>query len=286
MGSFGNTVARMRMVQGMMDRPEELVTSDSGQFEKGQIQSLDPWRTFLCFNDPRSRWSLQREAYAGLIAQGVNFSFRDGGVITAAGLAVHAVSQGLCVSTAGVEWRTASGVDLYIAAKRLKIKGWFAPKKFENHAEPFFRSASLVQKMLDRDPNFPFLDEWDGELVPSLFADRSLRGLRRSSMRVAADSMAEQASRSKNENFYRDPKWMQVQHQEESERWRSGWRDMCSEWFLLMLINRVPNAEDYARDFIEKCENHYRKLGRVLPLTLKYLEQQLQEVRQRQLEME
>ena len=61
---------------------------------------------------------------------------------------------------------------------------------------------------------------------------------------------------------------------------------MCSEWFLLMLINRVPNAEDYARDFVEKCEDHYQKLGRVLPLTLKYLEQQLQEVRQRQLEME
>ena len=30
---------------------------------------------------------------------------------------------------------------------------------------PFVRTALLVQKMLDRDPNLPFLDEWEEELV-------------------------------------------------------------------------------------------------------------------------
>ena len=105
MGSFADIGARMRLVQSMLDNAD----LDSGPKDRGQLEAIDPWRTFLCFNDPRIRWSLQREAYAGLLAEGVNFSFRDGGVITAAGVAVDAASQGLRVSTEGIEWGKASG---------------------------------------------------------------------------------------------------------------------------------------------------------------------------------
>lgn len=295
MGSFRDIGTRMRLVQGMMDN----AALDFDPKERVQIEAIDPWRTFLCFNDPRIRWSLQREAYAGLLAEGVNFSFRDGGVITAAGVAVDAAFRGLRVSTEGVEWRKASGVDLYIAAHRLKTKAWDASKQFGKHAEPFIRTASLVQKMLDRDPNLPFLNEWDGELVPSLFADRSLRGLRRSSMRVAADSVVARASRNVNEHSYENPKWMQIQHvfhalnkvaksdehdsegREDADRWRSGWRDMCSEWFVLMLNNHVQRAHHEATAFVIDC----KKTDRVLPEPLRCLERQLKEVRDRQLEM-
>ena len=133
MGSFADIGARMRLVQSMLDNAD----LDSGPKDRGQLEAIGPWRTFLCFNDPRIRWSLQREAYAGLLAEGVNFSFRDGGVITAAGVAVDAASQGLRVSTEGIEWGKASGVDLYIAAQRLKIKSWDASKQLEKHARLF-----------------------------------------------------------------------------------------------------------------------------------------------------
>lgn len=293
MGPFGNIGTRMRLVQGMMENVEECTASDSGPRESGQIEAIDPWRTFLCFNDPRIRWSLQREAYAGLLAEGVNFSSRDGGVITAAGVAVDAASRGLVVSTEGVEWREASGVDLYIAAHRLKIKGWDASKQCGECAEPFVRTALLVQKMLDRDPKLPLLDEWEGELIPALFADRSLRGLRRSSMRVAADSMVEHVSRNVNESLYQDPKWMQLQHvfhdlekvvksdergseeKEEAYRWRSGWRDMCSEWFVLMLSNHVERALHDADAFVDSCKEE----DRVLPEPLKHLKTAVENLR-------
>lgn len=287
MGSFAEIGARMRLVQSMLDNAD----LDSGPKDRGQLEAIDPWRTFLCFNDPRIRWSLQREAYAGLLAEGVNFSFRDGGVITAAGVAVDAASQGLRVSTEGIEWGKASGVDLYIAAQRLEIKDGDASKQFGKHAEPFLRTASLVRKMLDRNPNLPFLNEWEEELVPSLFADRSLRGLRRSSMRVAADSMVEQASRDIDGFSYQNPKWIQVQppdhksegfiSKEDAHRWRSGWRDMCSEWFVLMLSNHVLRAHDEATAFVIEC----KRTDRVLPEPLRCLERHLKEIRDRQLEM-
>ena len=291
MGPFGNIGTRMRLVQGMMENVEECACSRLWPRESGQIEAIDPWRTFLCFNDPRIRWSLQREAYAGLLAEGVNFSSRDGGVITAAGVAVDAASRGLVFSTEGVEWRKASGVDLYIVAHRLKIKGWDAPKRCES-AEPFVRTALLVQKMLDRDPK-PSVLGGGRELIPALFADRSLRGLRRSSMRVAADSMVEQVSRNVNESPYQDPKWMRLQHvfhdpekvvksdesgseeKEEAYRWRSGWRDMCSEWFVLMLSNHVERALHDADAFVRSCKEE----DRVLPEPLKHLNTAVENLR-------
>ena len=118
-------------------------------------------------------------------------------------------------------------------------------------------------------------------------------------MRVAADSVVARASRNVNEYSYQNPKWMQLQHvfhdleedlrlkrldSEETKdayRWRSGWRDMCSEWFVLMLSNHVLRARDEATAFVLECES----TDPVLPEPLRCLRRHLKELRDRQLEM-
>ena len=44
------------------------------------------------------------------------------------------------------------------------------------------------------------------------------------------------------------------EEKEDAYRWRSGWRDMCSEWFVLMLNNHVQHAHHEATAFVIDCK--------------------------------
>ena len=65
------------------------------------------------------------------------------------------------------------------------------------------------------------------------------------------------------------------EEKEDAYRWRSGWRDMCSEWFVLMLSNHVERAHDAADAFVRGCEEE----DRVLPEPLKRLKTEVESLR-------
>ena len=256
MEPFEITRLRLSAVENSLeDQADSRVDHLKGSLKESEQAALaESWRHFLLFFDPRSYWLLQQEAYAGLLSEGVNFAFRDGNPITNVSIAVDLMQREVVVSYHGVNWNNASGLDLYLAARKFSGRKFRRDKSFGPSFEKFVNSVRLTEQMLNRDKDFPFAKAWDNEVLSSMFADRSFRGLRRSALRNAAKAMIhsiilEGAS-------YREPGWMNLIHVDSHNKSR-GWQNLCSEWYFLMIDSDVESAIDHAVTFSDKMS----KLG-------------------------